>query len=100
MKKQNELFKQVRKRFPKHTYRQLSELFGVSNTRIFRLMNGSELRASEYFRIKEKLEEDSSEVTRLIKFLEGHSLKLSRGDCTEIVNELKAKFYIRQVSER
>lgn len=100
MNKQIELLKEVRKRFPKSTYRELGELFGISTTRFFRLINGSEMRASEYFMIRSKLEEDSSEISMLITFLEKHSLSLSRNDCTNILSELENKLYIRELAAR
>ncbi len=98
MVQQEQLVKEVRKRFPKHTYKQLGEIFQMQTTRLFRLMNGAEMRTSEYFKIKEKLEINSSELSLLIQFLEKHSFSLSRNDCNEIVSDLEEKFFIRKLA--
>lgn len=100
MNQQIELFKEVRKRYPKHTYKKFSELFEIPQTRLFRVMNGAELRTSEYFKIKQVMGSEESEISKLITFLESHSMSLNRNDCRLIVSELKNKILIRNLMAR
>ncbi|AYF43336.1 MULTISPECIES: hypothetical protein [Halobacteriovorax] len=98
MSKQIELFNEVRKRYPDYTYKKLSALFEIQQTRLFRLMTGAcDLKASEYFIIKEKLESNSSEIGELIQFLEKHSFGLSRNDCIEFKSEIENKLFLRKL---
>lgn len=45
---QLQIINQYKSNFPKHTLKDISNATNIQNTRVFRIMNGSEMKISEY----------------------------------------------------
>jgi hypothetical protein len=78
---QSEIISQYKVKYPKHTLKEISKATGIQNTRVFRIMNGSEMKLSEY----ESLKECINKKRNLSKF---ESLV---NDCKSTLTDLKMK---------
>lgn len=73
MKQQESLIEHFMDVFNKPTLREMSSITGIQLTRVFRLVNGSSMRLSEYMMIKEAIDRQtgsSSEINQLARQLQ------------------------------
>ena len=66
MKLQAAVLKKYLDKMGKVTIREIADDTGIQMTRVFRIMNGAEMKLSEYEIFKERLNQSAGQVERLI----------------------------------
>ncbi|EQC49629.1 hypothetical protein [Bacteriovorax sp. DB6_IX] len=96
MKHQDELLNQFKKRLVDYTYKQISSQTGIQMTRVFRIFNGYEMKVSEYFALKEMLEE-KNEAKDFDHIIEKCRMQLSDSSLKEIEMVCKKKLNLLEL---
>ena len=60
MNYQDQLLKELQENFPKYSLKDFSKALDIEKTRLFRLLNGVEMRVSELWKIEEFLKKRTS----------------------------------------
>lgn len=76
---QLQIINQYKSKFPKHTLKDISKATSIQNTRVFRIMNGSEMKISEY-EVFQKCINKTKNVSKLEKLIK---------ECKSTLSELK-----------
>ena len=99
MQVQDSLMKKYNSLLKKSTIREIALDSGIQQTRIFRLLNGSEMKLSEYLIIKERVVKLSLQNTDLVELaIEGDSL-LSTYGVEEMSKKISRKLRIAKLVE-
>lgn len=104
---QQQLVQAYRRRYPKHTFKDISYLTGINKTRIFRIFNGQEMKLSEYNAIDELIKKNAlqkmvfrcSKVLPEAKLEKLHSVLERHLDSYLLTHDVNA-FYASQSSNR
>ncbi len=96
MSLQINMLKNYRSAFPTDTLREISNRTGIQLTRVFRLLNGSPMKLSEYETFHHLLENQGTmkESVSAIKLLKVHGHKLSSIEMNKICEYIHRKIQI------
>ena len=104
MNYQESILKRYKETFPKHTLKNISEETGIQMTRVFRLLNGAEMKLKEYEEFERILRESSLSKSRIymLNQLQKCLDTISNGDLafleTEINHLLKVDQFTGEAS--
>lgn len=76
---QLQIISQYKSKFPKHTLKEISTATNIQNTRVFRIMNGSEMKISEYESFQKCINKTKS-ISKLEKLIK---------ECKSTLSEIK-----------
>lgn len=94
MKTQLNVIKQFMMIFKKPTLNKISTMTGIQLTRVFRIINGSEMKLSEYEIFQEKIDDEVGIDRTLRDLLNNCEHKLSRRGILEIQDLLEEQLQI------
>jgi transcriptional regulator of heat shock response len=89
---QNQIFEQYYQVYPNHTLREISELTGIHPTRVFRLINGMEMRLSEWDKINQAISKKSNDrfvLSGLIRLFNQAIHELNLENLQQIFNDIE-----------
>lgn len=90
MQLQNAVLKKYQELYPDQTLREISKKTGIQQTRVFRILNGHEMRISEYEKFRNIIVANSSECDPDSFFEIYEDLKkLSTTQFNQVENEIK-----------
>ncbi len=98
---QKNILKQYQDLNPELTLKEISKDTGVQITRVFRLMNGYEMKTSEYEKFHHAiLRKQNQKSLDILKISEQCLLKLESKQLQELTNFLERKLHLHQLSEK
>jgi len=99
MKLQDHILRSYRKNFPEHTLKEIAEATGLQITRVFRILNGSEMKVSEFEAFQKALESKSYSSLHFITTAKKCLQLLSEETLQTLNNEMLLKISIKKQSK-
>lgn len=99
MNQQKKILETYIEEFNRPTLREIAEQTGIQITRIFRIMNGSSMKYSEYLIFRELIEKKKGLNSELIQIVEDATLSLSADAIEKIHNMLERKIRLIRLME-
>ncbi len=94
--KQNQILQLYRQRFPGRSTREMSKDLKINPSRVFRLLNGYEMKVSEYERVKEFLNENQIETPDLYNLTRECEKYLSLNTLNNLIEEMRMLLYCKK----
>jgi hypothetical protein len=91
---QQNLLSSYRRNFAKSSYRQISQETGLSQSRVFRIFNGSEMKIGEYQLLLEQIGRSSSTQYNLLSLATQCIAALSDRSLVELESLLQRRIYL------
>ena len=101
---QTAIIQSYKQKFPNHKLRHISEQTSIQITRVFRILNGSEMKISEYEAFQKCLNHNEQHLKTMdkLKFVLGHSTQRQASVFNMMLNQeiknikMREKFYSRR----
>ena len=99
MSLQNNILKSYRTHYPQDTLREISQRTGIQLTRIFRLLNGSSMKLSEYELFHDLIENEKNQNDPfcVFKILRENGYKLSNLEMKKIFDYISRRIQINEL---
>lgn len=98
---QKETITRYRQKFPKHTFREISEKTGIQLTRVFRIVNGYEMRLTEYLAFQKAINHSGIEQcgrSHDLQFINEHFFKLDEQTTNDLKRKIEYKVELNKLS--
>lgn len=95
MKLQEHILKRYKSLYPEHTLKEISQKTGLQITRVFRILNGSEMKVTEFEAFQNALEERSYNSLHFITTAKKCLQFLSEETLQNLNNEMILKLSIK-----
>lgn len=91
MNLQKKILQDYREVFGQKTFREISDMTGIQQTRVFRLFNGSAMKLSEYEVFQQMIQFRQAKRPKLLQLLKSCELSLSERGLAEIEQVMDQK---------
>lgn len=99
MNEQKRLITEFKSVYGDITYREIGARMNLQTTRVFRIMNGHEMKLSEYVKMKSLIRLRKPSYQSLVHYLDGNISFLSEKDLYNIKRFIYRKCEIRKLSK-
>lgn len=94
---QDKILNQYKHQHPNHTLKDISNLTGIQNTRVFRIFNGYEMKLSE-FEIFQNILIDKKKVSYFERLIQDCMTNLSEFKLKDISSELESLLKMQKIT--
>lgn len=95
MSYQTHILNRYKETYPKHTLNEISKKTGIQVTRVFRILNGSEMKVSEYESFENAIDTKSYSSLQLLKTAKKCLATLSEESLNSLVQEMNLKLKLK-----
>lgn len=98
---QKETIARYRQKFPKHTFREISERTGIQLTRVFRVINGYEMKLSEYLAFQKAinhLDKEYCSRSHDLEYINEHFFNLDEQTTRDLKRKIEYSVELNKLS--